>query len=236
MTTISGTPLGTPTGTTLQNLIDRTQELLDDAAAATWSETALGQWLNDAIRDYSLHHHRQTATTITTSAADHKYDLPANFIDPIAVEYPTGEDPPKYLQQRPFTHPHFWGQDGYFDIIHRHEDQDYSEIWISQSPAAAETITIEYNAHHDFALSVSGYITVPAQHHHILIAYALWQSSLNLQLAEQQSPTSNSSLLMAQHAANSDRLRRAYIEALARSLRAEEGRGGIVSWDQENIY
>lgn len=236
MTTISGTAVGSPSGVTLQNLVDRAQSVLSDAAAAVWSEAVLKEWLNDAVRDYSVHFKRQRTATITTIADDRAYDLPSDFVAVISVEYPTGESVPEYLVKRPFTHGDFWGNSGYFDIVRRGDAQNDSEIWISEKPSNGQTITVEYEAWHDWALTASSYVTVPAVHHHVLIAYAVWQSSLNLQMAEQQSPTSNSSLLMSQHAQNSNLLRRQYLEALARAGKAESGQGGVVSWNLESIY
>lgn len=236
MTTISGTAVGSPSGTTLQNLVDQLQSVLSDSAAAVWSEATLRGWLNDAIRDYSIHFRRQRTTTITTAANDREYDLPSDFVAVLSVEYPAGEAVPVYLQKRPFTSADFWDNSGYFDIVGRGDDQNASEVWISEKPAADQSIVVEYEAWHDWNLSASSYVTVPAVHHHILIAYGTWQASLNLQMAEQQSPTSNSSLLMSQFAQNSNMLRRQYLEALARAGKAQSGQGGVVDWGQSFIY
>lgn len=236
MTTISGTAVGSPSGITLQNLVDRAQNVLADSTASVWSEAALKEWLNDAIRDYSIHFKRQRTATITTVADDRAYDLPSDFVAVLSVEYPTGESVPEYLVKRPFTHGDFWDNPGYFDIVARGDDQNDSELWISEKPANGETITVEYEAWHDWELTASSYVTVPAVHHHVLIAYVVWQSSLNLQMAEQQNPTSNSSLLMSQHAQNANMLRRQYLEALAKAGKAQSGQGGVVSWGQSFVY
>jgi len=237
MTTISGTAVPSPAGTTLQNLIDRTQQTLADTTAATWSETALGQWLNDAMRDYSIHFPRQRTATIATVVGDRTYDLPADVVGVISVEYPTDADPPVYLERKSYTEAGFWSDDGFYDVVRRGDDQNAAELWISKKPAAGETITVEYLAAHDHGLTVSEYVTVPDEHHHVLVAYAVWQSALNLQMAEQQSPTSNSSLLMSQHAQNANVLRRQYVELLARIAQAHSGSdGGFVSWDREWVY
>lgn len=222
--------------TTLQNLIDRLQNSLDDSAAGVWTEARLAEWLNDAIRDYSIHFKRLRTTTISTTANDRTYDLPADFSAVVSVEFPAGETVPVYLKQRPFTHREFFSSTGYFDIVGRGDDTNVSEIWISEAPAASQSIVIEYEAWHDFVLATSGTVTVPAEHHHILIAYGLWQASLMLQMNEQQAPTSNSSLLMSQLGQNANVLRRQYLEALARAGKADAGRGGVVSWDLSYVY
>ena len=79
--------------TTLQNIIDACEADLGDSGNATWSAADITQWCRDAIADYSVHFPRVLTDTITTSDDDRTYDLNADFLDPISVEYPTGEDP-----------------------------------------------------------------------------------------------------------------------------------------------
>ncbi|MGB2911331.1 MAG: hypothetical protein WBD56_16585 [Anaerolineales bacterium] len=55
------------------------------------------------------------AIWIRLSSCDGRsYQMPAGAISIISVEYPDGNDPPKYLYQRELTHPDFWGQDGFY--------------------------------------------------------------------------------------------------------------------------
>ena len=216
--------------TTLATLADSIQDILSDAAAAKWTQAVIEAWLNQAIQDYTQHFTRRKSTTISTTADDRTYDLPSDFRHIISVEYPTSQTPPEYLSRRPYTHPDFWDQSERYDIVTLGDDNDTAEIWISKKPAAAETITIWYEAMHDYALAAGDTITVPADHHPILTAYVVWIASQNLQHAEQQTPTSSSSLLMAQLASNSDNLRRAHVEILAKAIRGAEGESVIVNW------
>ena len=216
--------------TTLAELADRAQNAVSDAGAATWSQDVIEEWCIEAIRDYSKHLPRTITDTIATSAAVQKYDLPSDFRLMESVEYPTGEDPPEYLVRRAYTDRDFWVQDGFYDVLRHRSVGDADELWISSSPAAAETITIIYQGDHDFALSSATTITVPERHENILVEYVIWRAWVELLGAEQQSPTSNSSLLMSQFASNADRAKRSYVEALARALRSEEGDSARVQW------
>ena len=218
--------------TTLQQLIDQILGDLADTAAATFNENEIEQWTRDAIADYSHHFNKTVTDTISTSLNDRTYDLPALFMDMITVEYPTGEDPPEYLKRRSHQHESFWIEDGYYDVVKRDDDSDVDEIWISEKPAAAETITVTFTASHDNSIGTGTAVTVPVRHHHVLRNYVFWQATLQLAAAEEAAPTSNSSLLMSQLAQNSDRARRAYLDALAKALFAE-ARARQVSWNNK---
>lgn len=218
--------------TTLQNLIDAIEADLADSANAVWTAADIEQWCRDAIADYSLHFPRTLTQTIAASDDDRKYDLDANFLTILNVEYPTGEDPPAYLERRPHDNPRFWIEPGYFDIIERDDDTDVNEIWISEEPDTGESIDVIYHARHLLNatdLTTSDNLTVPAHHHYLLRKYVAWQAAVQLQAAEQANPTSNSSLLMSQLAINADRLRRSYVDSLAKALFAIS-KSGAVSW------
>jgi len=215
--------------TTLSALVDQCEADLSDSANATWSAADITQWVRDAIADYSLHFPRILNSDITTSAGDRRYDLPAGFVDIISVEYPQGEEPPEYLKPRQELHPSFWSLDGYYTLIRRSADDDVDELLISDKPPASETIRVHYTAAHDNTIAAGENLTVPAKHHHILRKYVIWQALLQLQAAEEAGPTSNSSLLMSQHAINVDRARRAYVDVLAKAVFVET-QGAAVSW------
>ncbi len=215
--------------TTLQSLIDACEADLADSGNATWSAADITQWCRDAIADYGQHFPRILQTDITTSADDRQYDLPSNFIDVVSVEYPQGEDPPEYLKRRPYTHEEFWSEDGYYDIYRHTDDTDVDEILLSEKPAADETIRVIYQAIHDNTIATGANLTVPARHLHLLRNYVLWRAALQLKAVEEANPTSNSSLLMSQYAINVDRLRRQYVDGLAKAVFAES-QSGPVSW------
>jgi hypothetical protein len=215
--------------TTLAEIIDLCEADLADSGNATWAAADIQQWCVDAIADYSQHFQRELSVDLVTTLNDRTYDVPDVLVGVISVEYPKGEDPPKYLQPRSHTHPNFWITSGYYDFIISGNDTDADEIWISEKPAASENIAVRYLAHHDLPTETTDNLTVPDEHQHLLRNYVLWRAALQLKAIEEASPTSNSSLIMSQLAVNTDRLRRSYVDSLAKALYAVS-RSRPVSW------
>jgi hypothetical protein len=216
--------------TTLQNLIDAVEAELGDSGNSTWAAADIEQWCRDAIADYSENFPRILTEEIMTSADDRNYDLAADFLAPVSVEYPQGETPPRYMARRPFTQPNFWIEDGYYDIMAREDDTDGNELFISTKPGAGESILLHYQALHDNGLATSGTLTVPARHHHLLRAYVRWKATEQRAAAEEADPTSSSSLLMSQLQTNARRWKGEYLNGLAKAIQAAQGKSQVVSW------
>ena len=233
--TTSSTFSGTPTQSSISfsDLFTRCEISLNDETSATWDTEMIANWINDAIRDYSQHFPRIRTQTISCAAGDQEYDLNADFLAVLSVEYPVGEDPRVFLSRLAFQHPDLQSGVFWYDIVSRLDDTNQSELWISAEPAAGETISIEYHAHHalmDDPASPSGESSVPPTHQHLLVKYVLWQATLHLMFAEQQSPTSSSSLLMAQLSQNARRLESAYHTAVRQALYAADGCSQSTPW------
>ena len=216
--------------TTLQNLIDAVEAELGDSGNATWAAADIEQWCRDAIADYSEYFPRILTDGISTTADDRSYDLNADFIAAVSVEYPTGQEPARYLKRRPYIQPDFWIEDGYYDVVGRQDDTDLNELYISTKPAASETITVLYQALHDNGMATSGTLTVPGRHHHLLRAYVRWKATEQRAAAEEASPTSNSSLLMSQLQNNARRWKGEYLNGLAKAIQVGQGKSQVVSW------
>ncbi len=231
--------------TTFANLVTRIQISLNDEAAATWDTEMLATFLNDAIRDYSNHFPRIQTDSIAMTTGTNEYDLATDFMGVLSVEYPDGESPREYLKRRSYTHKDFWDDEGYYDIIMRDDDDDDPcQIVISSVVATGETTVVEYNAHHALianTAAISGDCTVRPYHQHLLMKYVRWQASLHLTSAEQQTPTSNSSLLMAQLAQNARRDSLTYATSLQQAIYSADGLSKSVNWvdlnsGMERIY
>lgn len=226
--------------TTFAELVNRCETNLNDEDNSTWTAEQIVKWLNDAIRDYSQHFPRIKTQTISAAADTNAYDLNEDFMGVLSVEYPTGQDPQEYLSRLDYKHADFWLGDSWYDIVSRSDETDASEIWISDDPAGTESIEVQYHAHHDLvtdADDTSGNVTVPPIHQHILVKFTLWQANIHLLFAEQQSPTSNSSLLMAQLSQNARRLEATYHTAIQQAIYAADGESEIVqSWLPKGDY
>ena len=226
--------------TTQQELIDRIQGKLNDATAASWAEALLAEWIETGIKEYSLLFPRRITVTITDTVDVRKYDLPADYLSVLTVEFPKGEDPPLYLTRRAYDDPRgFWDLVGYFDILPRSDATNLSEIWISEKPTGSQEIEVEYLGQHDYDLAVGDTLTIPIHHETIIEAYTFWQAWQNLTSAEMINPTSNSSLLMAQMEQNTTRAERRYNAAIKRALENIHNQNPPITWQppgHERIY
>ena len=226
---------GTAVGSSgsLAALVTRIQISLNDEGAATWDTEMLATFLNDAIRDYSQHFPRILTDSISLTTGTAEYNLNADYMGVLSVEYPDGEDPREYSVRMPYTHDDFCSEDGRYDIIPHHDESDASQIVFSDDVATGETAVVQYHATHQLindTASIAGSNTVPAQHQQLLTKYVMWQAAQHLASAEQQSPTSNSSLLMAQLAQNARRLELSYATAVQQAVYADEGKSTTINW------
>ena len=206
---------------------------------STWDNAFIGYWINMAITDYSKHFPLLKVQTINCADDDKDYDLATDLISVVSVEYPAGEDPKVFLSRLPVTHPDFREGDSWYDIIEHGDDTDPNELLISAAPSTGEDIYVTYHGHHALMAnpaSPSGNCTVPVYHHNLLTLYVHWQNALALTNNEQQSPTSNSSLLMAQLAQNARRCENAYHVALQQAIYADQGKSRAVLWIDGGSY
>lgn len=232
----TGTQAAAPGATTAQNLIDQAQVALADTAAAEFSEAQLLQFLNEAIREYSQQLPRLSTTSLTASGRT--YTLPYDLKAVISVEYPAGEEPPCFLAQVPHKALRFTDRPAY-DVLHRLDLTSYPQLLLSFDPTAGETIAVRYQHPHNHSLAAADHVTVPADHHHVLISYMLYAASRMQQLIEQANPTGSSSLLMAQLMTNTRRAELTYLNALNRILQATAGQSSSASWrmdDFDRVY
>ena len=230
---------GTAVGTsgTLADLVTRILISLNDEGNATWDTEMIATFLNDGIRDYSQHFPRVLTDSISMATGTAEYDLNADYMEVLSVEYPDGENPREYSVRRPYTHDEFWDNAGYYDIIPHRDEADASQVIFSDDVATGETAVIEYHAHHQLIIdtgTITGSNTVPPIHQQLLTKYVMWQAAAHLASAEQQSPTSNSSLLMAQLAQNARRLELSYATAVQQAVYADEGRSTTINWMKSN--
>lgn len=215
--------------TTLLQLADRCQLALNDAGAGTWPQATVEAWVLDAIRDYSQYFPRtKTATTtIAIDDAGHEFDLPADFLSMILVEFPTGQDPPQYLLRRARTHEAFWDYESYYDVEPSGDADSAGTLYLSEEPANGESYALTYTAQHDTGLESGDDITVREDHESILILYVIWQAFKERMATQEQDPDTTIHLLQ-QMVRAADQAEAEYRRALQRaeSHRAEGGYTG----------
>lgn len=183
--------------TTLQALADRAQNRLSDAGASAWAQATIEEWVTESVRVYSRYFPRVRSGTIAMSTGVKEYTLPDDFISILSVQYPATSEPPYYLLRRHYTDSVFWNGD-YYDIVDRADGVDASELWIGVSPSTGEFIEIQYSAHHAIPDDPTDHLTVLPHHEDLLLQYVYYLAMGELTADESTSPTSNSSLIMAQ--------------------------------------
>jgi hypothetical protein len=219
--------------TTLAQLADICQTQLADSGAGTWPQATVEAWVLEAIRDYSVHFPRRKEYKINCNDDVHEYPLPVDFLDAILVEYPDGEDPPKYLARKHRTDPAFWLSDDHYDLYVTGDvtesptvpgESDNDLLIVSPETATGEDIILQYLARHDDSISSGDEVTVPARHFDLIVTFVVWRAWVE-RLGEEEQAPDQTVLLLSQLASNADRAHRRYTEALnrAKSARSESG-------------
>lgn len=97
---------------TVNQVVASVRSRLDEVTTATWTDTEIKRWTNEALRDLARRtKHLRDTTTVTTTAGQAEYTVPANVIEIDLVYYAPGDG-----RQIPLMHQAFqgmnalWGQ------------------------------------------------------------------------------------------------------------------------------
>lgn len=215
--------------TTLAELAARAQAALDDVAGGTWSAERVRAWCLEGVRAYSQHYPRTRSTTLTTSAGQQTYALPADALGVLGVEYPTGQSPPRLLGQAYVRDDAFYARDDLYLPLPSNDATQPLRLHLSAVPPDGATVAVDYTAAHALDLAADDVLTVPGDHEFVLVAFVFWMATRHLLSAAQQAPASDSSLLMGQLAENARAAERAWRDALA-ALRAPAPAAALAVW------
>ena len=133
-------------------------------------------------------------STLVAANPGYEYVLQADLIDVVRVEYPTGEDPPVYLDRWDHRHPDFFNQTGYYDV-QIDDDTSNGTLWLSFKATYMDYIGILYTAPHDADLDSGDAITVREDHESILILFVIWQAVKERVATHLQDPDTTSDIL-----------------------------------------
>ena len=223
-------------GKSLALLIQESANLIGDPLNAVFSTSVLTEWINFAIDDLSQHFPRAITYTVSCVADQLEYDLETNFLSILSVEYPDGEDPKRYLLHRSRTHPLFFLQPGYYDLIHTQDASSSNPpvLIISEKPSLGEDIEIIYSAVHNSLSGPSDTTTIFDRHTHLIALFTRWKAYQELATTEGMDPDPVK-LLSATVEVNAYRAERAYYDALRRSKLAETNSGIISGWQMDKF-
>lgn len=227
--------------TTFSALIADCREHIHDISASVHSADQLKQWVNDAIREMSIHFPRRLTVDLDTTTAQRKYDLPGNVLAILSCEYPADQNPPIYVQTREHTHPQFWTQDGFYCLVKRMDayladdppTEGYGEppqIWVSRSPLSNfETIRLEYLTEHDSLSGDNDICSVLPRHEHLIHLFVRWKAISELAVAQDMDPDATEAL-SGTFEINAARAEKSYRDALKAAQQAESDSGQAHLW------
>ena len=216
--------------TTYTVILAEVRNLLGDIVNTEFSDAVLLDFIQQCIRDLSMHFPRTSEYTLSTTLNERKYELETYITGILSVEFPTDEDPPIFLKRRAYTHPRFWMVDGYYDFI-KPADADTlnpPRIWISNKPAEDEVITIRVTTEHNALIEETDDTTIQDRHLHLFGLFVRWKCWQQLATKEGMDP---GALQIASTSleSNATAAEHAYRAALQSALEAE-GESGLAEW------
>ncbi len=175
--------------TMLRELRSYVRNLLYDESE--WSDSLLNTWINDAIRDYSNYFPRRFSEDIACVTDQLEYSV-SNYeiIGVLLVEYPKGEDPPRYLVRRPLTG--LFIDMPVYDLI----GDPPQLIKIGETPTTGETIVLDYQAKHTEVVNDTDTLTLPDFHFECIKLFTQWMAIKRLEIDEAKDPTGTTLLTM----------------------------------------
>lgn len=155
----------------------------------------IDQWIADGIREYSSNFPYRTWGVIMCDPGVRFYllndVLSLNaIIDVTAIEYPTGQVPRRFLSRLDEHSEGFVGSPVY-DVGSQDETISYLYgtpqlyyIVLGETPAAGDSIWIEYETVHLVPTSDSIVISVPEHHLEIIRLYTMWRAAEFVETSE----------------------------------------------------
>jgi len=218
---------------TLGTLITMCQDLL--GTTSIFSTSVLTDWINRAIEDLSIYFPLYSEYDISTTAHKHTYDLETYIKGVVSVEYPQGQDPPRYLLRKSYTDPSFWLEPGYYDIIKFQSSDSASppQIAISDTTLLAENIIIKCIIDHAVLTAGADECTVLERHTNLILQFVRWKAFQELSAKESEDP-SPLNTRASSFEINAQRAGEAYHEAL-KSAASAESESGQVAWKMDRF-
>jgi len=203
------------------------------ADEAQWPDATLDAWINDAIRDYSIHFRRRVTATITAVADQVEYSLSGytGICSILSVEWPKDEDPREYLTRRSETDPRgFWGG-SWYDVRGTVAPE---MLVIAQEPGEGEDIGLEYEADYSVPTADDDVLTVLDRHLEGLALFVWWKAAREAAIVvgrrERGGGAPSASLISALGLFVKRTGREAYYDWLQEAKAGMSGRSAVVGW------
>ena len=200
-----------------------------------WPDTLLNIWIGDAIRDYSNYFSRQLEAILDCVAGQREYSLVTllGIQGVLMVEYPVGEDPPRYLARRPET-------GGFAGLpVYDLRGEPPHALVIGEEPDADDDIGLVYTADHAVPANDTDALTMPDRHLEALKLFVIWQAVRELELNEATDPDTTNMLLsmLGLNSVRAERMYRSRLDDFRQKVAAPGGYAGPwVSDANDKVY
>ncbi|MCC6224711.1 MAG: hypothetical protein IT201_14605 [Thermoleophilia bacterium] len=148
-------------------------ELNDSGGVQLWSDALLNTWLIEALRDYGREVGLEKTTTLTTVASQASYALPADTLQVLRVEYPSGY----FRVPSPYHGGDVAAEASPTPMPGLRPGELVYEVWggsviLSPAPSAsAETITVRYIGAYSEPANDGDSLDVPTREEAAIVAY-----------------------------------------------------------------
>lgn len=209
----------------------------DLATTPVLSDDQINQWIDDSLREYSIHFPRLAELHITCSAAvrtyivDGRTDESGNTIGGaqsiLSVEYPYGEEPPRFLLRRgELDGRGFLGKNVY-DV----RTGSSLTLVLGPLPAGAETIGLQVACDHPVLALDTSETTAPERHLELVILFSRWLALQELATTEAIDP-SPTGVILSGLSTMLSRAREDYESRLEEYLLCDSPGGEIIKWQE----
>ena len=214
--------------TTLAELRATVREILP--SAEVWPEATINAWIQEAIQDFSGYFPRETSGLLDLTDDERVYalsDLAGGIFAVIQVEYPYGEDPPRFLARKQES-AGIVGE-AVFDV----RGSPPSDLVLGEKPSTGEQARVVYTCGHTKPTDDDDVITVPDNRLEAIIEFVRWQAVREAEMNETMDPDTKN-LVLSEIGLNSGRAERIY-RAKIRDYQGQEAGGGYVSgWQMDD--
>lgn len=165
----------------------------DDNALAgyTFSDAQVDGWINAALFDLSLHFPRRATLEVTFPDGQRQAALPADVTGVLSVEFPAGQEPPRFLLHRPLSFPHFFDRPGFYDLLPGSSaggDSSAARLTLSERPRPGQAARLQATLGHAPLAANTDETSLPPRYEPLVGQYVRWQAWEELALAEARTP------------------------------------------------
>ena len=224
----AGTEITGLTGPTLAMLRARCRLFL--ASVAVWPDGTLDAWLGDAIRFYSNEFPRLIRHTLTLATGTQSYNVPADCLAVLTVEYPAGEHPPRLVGRVAEDAPLFQAGGPVYAVRGVGADETHgSAVLLAEVVTLGETALVSYYGQHAIPLGDADSTSVPDAHTEALLAFVDFRAHWVLETDEAVT-LSTVSIILSQLGQEARLAWRRYKEVVDRLQGLAVAPGGRVVW------